>query len=173
MNRALIWCFQSLFYSAMLFVGVSFGPGANLIAEETMTDHTVHPHIYHLVQSSLWDTALATGEPYYPPTYDQDGFTHATANPDKLLSVANHFYTSVPGKWYCLQMTVESLEKSGVKTIFEGTAAVGDIQPEFDGSEDELFPHILGGIKPMAVLESFAVIREADGTFSSITGITD
>lgn len=131
-----------------------------------------HPYVFHLVQAKLWDPAVANNETYYPPTYDVDGFTHGTANPAKLLAVANHFYPQVQGNWYCLQMTVESLRDAGVKTIFEGTAPVGDKQPDFDGSDDELFPHILGGIPPQAVLAKFPVARAEDGTFLSIDGVT-
>jgi uncharacterized protein (DUF952 family) len=131
------------------------------------------PYIYHLIQADLWQKAKTTGEAYYPPTYDQDGFTHATANPAKLLAVANHFYTDIPGAWYCLEMTIESLEATGVKTIFEGTAPVGDIQPEFEGSDDELFPHILGGIVPDAVLKVHAVKRAEDGSFLSIDTVAE
>ncbi|MEM7691528.1 MAG: hypothetical protein AAF194_03660, partial [Pseudomonadota bacterium] len=97
-----------------------------------------HPYVFHLVQAKLWDPAVANNETYFPPTYKVDGFTHGTANPEKLLAVANHFYPQVQGDWYCLQMTVESLSVAGVKTIFEGTAPVGDKQPDFDGSDDEL-----------------------------------
>ena len=69
-------------------------------------------------------------------------------------------------------MTVESLAETGVKTVFEGTAPVGNKQPDFDGADDELFPHILGGIHPDAVLEVHKVNRSEDGTFLSIEGIT-
>lgn len=127
--------------------------------------HEQHPHLFHLVQTDLWQAALATGQTYYPPTYEQDGFTHATANPELLLNVANHFYTDVPGDWQCLQMTIASLAAQDIAVVFEGTAAVGDKQPEFDGSEDELFPHIQGGIPPAAVLAVFAVERDTDGRF--------
>lgn len=143
----------------------------------TSADHhlpkTDHPYVYHLVQASLWDETLANNATYYPPTYEQDGFTHGTSNPEKLLSVANHFYPDVQGDWYCLRMTVASLEKTGVKTVFEGTAPVGDKQPDFEGSEDELFPHIHGGIHPDAVLSKHAVQRSADGAFLSIEGVTE
>ena len=132
-----------------------------------------HPYIFHLAQAELWDKAKANGEPYYPPTYQQDGFTHATANPEKLLAVANHFYQDVSGEWYCLRMTVASLKQAGVKTIFEGTAPVGDKQPDFEGSEDELFPHVLGGILPAAVLEEHSVSRNDAGEFLSIDKITE
>ena len=133
---------------------------------------TDHPYVFHLVQASLWDAAVASGKTYFPPTYAVDGFTHGTSNPEKLLAVANHFYPEVEGDWYCLRMTVESLSAAGVETVFEGTAPVGDIQPDFEGSQDELFPHILGGIPADAVLEVHAVQRATDGTFLSIAGVT-
>lgn len=134
-----------------------------------MTDaHLEHPFLFHLIQADLWKAAKASGATYYPPTYEQDGFTHATANPDLLLNVANHFYTDVPGEWLCLQMTVDSLAAAGVKVVFEGTAPVGDKQPEFAGSDDELFPHILGGIPPRAVLDVLSVDRTDDGRFTMI-----
>ncbi|MFK7829936.1 MAG: DUF952 domain-containing protein [Congregibacter sp.] len=132
-----------------------------------------HPYVFHMIQARLWDKAVASGNTYFPPTYNVDGFTHGTSNPTKLLNVANHFYPDVPGDWYCLQMTVESLAATGVKTIFEGTAPVGDIQPEFEGADDELFPHILGGIAPTAVLEVFPIQRSDKGEFLSISGVTD
>ena len=135
--------------------------------------HTDHPFVFHLVQALLWDNTVSSGETYYPPTYEVDGFTHGTSNPAKLLAVANHFYPDVTGDWYCLRMTVESLKASGVETVFEGTAPVGDIQPDFEGAGDELFPHIMGGIAPGAVLGVHAVERDSDGTFLRITDITD
>lgn len=129
--------------------------------------------VYHLVQARLWNSVLEAGSTYYPPTYEVDGFIHATANPNRLLDVANHFYRNVPGEWYCLQMTVQSIAGTGVETVFEATAPVGDIQPEFDGAGDELFPHIFGGLRPAAVLRVFPVTRSADGAFLTIKGVTD
>ncbi|MEM9173325.1 MAG: DUF952 domain-containing protein [Pseudomonadota bacterium] len=131
-----------------------------------------HPFLYHLVQADLWQAAVDGDTMYYPPTYEQDGFTHATANPDLLLNVANHFYTEVPGKWLCLRMTVDSLAVGDVEVVFEGTAPVGDKEADFPGTDDELFPHILGGIHPATVLEVHDVIRAEDGTFLSVTGVT-
>lgn len=131
------------------------------------------PYVFHMVQARLWDQVLADGSTYFPPTYEVDGFTHATSNPAKLMNVANHFYTEVKGEWYCLRMTVESLAATGVTTIFEGTAPVGDTPPDFEGADDELFPHILGGIKPEAVLEAHTIVRSAEGAFVSVKGVTD
>ena len=119
-----------------------------------------HPYVFHLVQADLWEAAKTTPDGiYYPPTYKQDGFTHGTANPEKLLTVANHFYQGVVGDWLCLRMSVDSLRATGVETVFEGTAPVGDKSADFEGSNEELYPHILGGISPDAVISTHKVIR--------------
>ena len=133
-----------------------------------MKTHEQYPFIFHLIQKTNWQTTIEKGQVYYPPTYEQDGFTHATANPEYLLTIGNHFYKETQGEWLLLKMTVESLEKTGVKTIFEGTAPVGDKQPDFEGSKSELFPHILGGIESGAVLEVINVTRSSSGEFLSI-----
>ena len=133
---------------------------------------TSHPYIFHLVQAKLWQSTVSTdGGVYYPPTYDLDGFTHGTANPNKLLVVANHFYREVDGDWLCLRMTSESLKRSGVEVVFEGTAPVGDKPADFEGSDDELYPHILGGITPRAVLAVHKVTRNDSGDFVAIEGL--
>lgn len=141
-------------------------------SQDTEEAHMKHPYLFHLVQADLWEAAVKGDTIYFPPTYEQDGFTHATANPDLLLNVANHFYTDVPGAWLCLQMTVESLEAGGIEVVFEGTAPVGDKAPDFPGTDDELFPHILGGIPPSTVLEVHEVVRSEDGTFLAVVDVT-
>ncbi len=134
--------------------------------------HQAHEFVYHLVQASLWQQSIANNSVYYPPTYEQDGFTHGTANPQKLLQVANHFYQDIPGEWLCLRMTVASLQASGVEVVFEGTAPVGDKPAEFENSNDELFPHLQGGIHPDAVLGSHSVERTPEGGFLSIQDVS-
>lgn len=133
--------------------------------------HLQHEYVYHLIQADLWQRSKSTGDTYFPPTYEQDGFTHATANPAMLLPVANHFYTDVGGDWFCLKMTVDSLADTGVNVVFEGTAPVGDKAADFDGSDGELFPHIMGGIPPDAVIDVLPVSRGPDGTFLAIDSV--
>ena len=123
------------------------------------------------MQKDLWDKTLEEDSTYFPPTYNQDNFTHATANPDFLLTIGNHFYTEVKGEWLCLRMSVASLSATGVQTIFEGTAPVGDIQADFDGTDSELFPHILGGIHPSAVLQVHVVSRDEEGRFLAVSDV--
>lgn len=45
------------------------------------TTRSEHKTLYHLVQQELWEAAKATGATYYPPTFEQEKFTHATADP--------------------------------------------------------------------------------------------
>jgi uncharacterized protein (DUF952 family) len=130
-----------------------------------------YPFVYHLVQKDLWNRALEANTAYYPPTYSQDKFTHATANPDFLLTIGNHFYPDVKGDWFCLRMSVDSLSAMGVRTIFEGTAPVGNKEADFEGTDSELFPHILGGIHPSAVLQAHDVVRDSNGRFLSVTDV--
>ena len=59
---------------------------------EKRPDHDKHTNIYHCVQKPLWEECKASGKTYYPPTYEADGFTHATADPAFLIGVLNHFY---------------------------------------------------------------------------------
>ena len=162
---------QWLFFIPILFLLVS---QVSIAASETRTENYVkkYPYVYHLVQKDLWLQAIEKDTAYYPPTYRQDKFTHATANPDFLLTIGNHFYQEVKGDWLCLRMSVDSLSAMGVQTIFEGTAPVGDKEADFDGTDSELFPHILGGIHPSAVLQAHKVSRDSTGRFLSVSEIT-
>ena len=160
-------------YRLFLAFAIAISPMVSTASGSNQMMEPEHPYVFHLIQAELWQATLAEEDGiYYPPTYDVDGFTHGTANPAKLLVVANHFYPEVQGDWLCLRMTVESLQESGVKTIFEGTAPVGDKPANFEGSDSELYPHILGGISPSAVLASHKVVRTEDGKFIQIEGVT-
>ena len=45
-----------------------------------------------MCQRAQWDAAKKAGEAYFPPTFGEDGFTHATGVPSRLIETANHFY---------------------------------------------------------------------------------
>jgi uncharacterized protein (DUF952 family) len=133
------------------------------------------PWIYHCAPRALWEVALASGAPaYYPPTYEQDGFVHATSDAGQLLSVLNHFYKAEPGEWVCVRMSRASLAAHGVDVVFEAAAPVGDTP--VSAASDVLFPHVLGGIplaRPSAALEVTPIVRARDGTFLAVAGATD
>uniref|UniRef100_A0A7S1YZL4 Uncharacterized protein n=1 Tax=Trieres chinensis TaxID=1514140 RepID=A0A7S1YZL4_TRICV len=131
--------------------------------------------LYHMCQKELYESAAATGEAYFPPTFEKDGmFTHATAVPSRLITTANHFYTSTKGDWICLRLSRSALMRLGIKTVDEeakpvGETAVGD-------TWDWVCPHIFGGLPtsvPGVITKIYDMKRSPDGKFLSIEGLTD
>mmetsp|Transcript_3533 Transcript_3533/g.4733 ORF Transcript_3533/g.4733 Transcript_3533/m.4733 type:complete len:131 (-) Transcript_3533:234-626(-) len=129
-----------------------------------MANSTDATTIYHLIEVEEW-TKASEKEPYFPATYKQDGFTHATHDPKSLISIANHFYRESKRDWICLAIDVKKL-KSPLK--WESPAAVGD--KESHTKEKLLFPHVYGPLYPSEVTTFHKVNREEDGKFTSIEG---
>ena len=141
----------------------------------TPPEHDKHFFIYHLVQIPLWEKCKNEKSIYYPPTYESDGFTHATANPAKLLEVANHFYLDVKADWLCLKMSRSSLASNNIIVKFESPSPVGTT-PALNSEQagGERFPHIYGGIPASGdvVLDAFAVTRDKEsGKFLAIPAL--
>jgi uncharacterized protein (DUF952 family) len=129
--------------------------------------------IYHMCLKSVWDEALASRSAYFPPTFEKDGFfTHATAEAARLISTANHYYTSSTGDWVCLELSIKALKRVGIVTRFEGAAPVGDTATDKTASDIQ-WPHIYGGIPhlPGIVTGTFPIKRDSNGTFVAIEGI--
>lgn len=126
--------------------------------------------MYHMCQASLWEEAQKSGAAYFPPTFDKDGFTHATAVPSRLLDVANHFYQDVPGDWICLHFRRSALLRLGIITRDEQAKPVGE---KGVSSEAKAFvwPHVFGGIHPQVVEAIFPMERNGSA-FLGITGLT-
>ncbi|GLI63085.1 hypothetical protein VaNZ11_005987 [Volvox africanus] len=136
--------------------------------------------LYHMVQKELWVAAKESNQPYFPPTYDQDGFIHLTADPAFLLGIGNHFYRSVGGDFLLLVLDPAKLT---AKVVLEPAAAVGSksaegLVPDNAPREAEktepappLFPHLYGTIDYHAVQSELAIQRDADGVFLSIPGL--
>ncbi len=138
------------------------------LSSEPEHNCTMTTYIFHLALVDDWQNALDENSTYFPPTYEADGFTHGTADAAKLLDVANHFYVESEGDWLCLRMTEESLANAGIEVRYEPAAAVGDQDGAFEGSGEILFPHLMGGIPPAAVLATHAVTRNGVGRFLGI-----
>ena len=144
--------------------------------------HDKHVDIYHMVQTHNWEAAKA-GEQnvYYPPTYANDGFTHATADPKYLLTVGNHFYKDTkapdgsgkPSEWKLLKMTRHTLESQKLDLKFEAPSPVGATKEmNAEQSGGERFPHIFGGIPTEGVVvQEFDITRAEDGTFTGVVGL--
>lgn len=108
------------------------------------------------------------GKMYFPPTYEADGFIHATAEPQSLLPVGTHFYKETVGDWICLKLDVTKL---GGPVVYEAPMPVGNIEAYDHEGDKPLFPHIYGGIPRDSVMETYKIIRAEDGTFLEIQGL--
>jgi uncharacterized protein (DUF952 family) len=82
--------------------------------------------IFHLAEAKRWQAAISRRQLYYPPTFDQDGLTHAAPTIEALVKVANQFYQRLAGPWLVLTMDPEHLIELGVDLRFEAASKVGD-----------------------------------------------
>jgi uncharacterized protein (DUF952 family)/mannose-6-phosphate isomerase-like protein (cupin superfamily) len=136
------------------------------------TNDESHPEIlYHMCQLGLWETAKSKGTAYFPPTFEADGFTHATAVPSRLIETANHFYQDVRGEWVCLRFRRSALQRLGIMMRDEQAMAVGDKEASNDFS-DWICPHVIGGIPPQVVDREFPMLRDGVA-YTAIEGLTD
>ena len=117
---------------------------------------------YHLVPESEWRSCQKNARPYFPATYEADGFTHLSDNRQVLVSIGNHFYKQIKGKYLVLEIDPSKLT-SEVK--LEPAAPVGDTKPS-ETINEQLFPHCYGPIDLESVVKEIEVKRkEDDGTF--------
>ncbi|KAL4538353.1 hypothetical protein Ndes2526B_g03338 [Nannochloris sp. 'desiccata'] len=128
-------------------------------------------YMFHMCSADTWTSLKQSSTPYYPPTYEADGFIHLTADPSLLLQVGNHFYKGDPGKWTLLVIDSSKLT-SEVK--FEPAAPVGE-RPSHGltsrKTDEPLFPHLYGTIDFESIIEELDIKRGDDGTFLSINDI--
>lgn len=127
--------------------------------------------LYHMCQRSAWEAAKRSGEAYFPPTFEADGhYTHATSVAKRLITTANHFYTSWEGEWICLELSRSKLLKCGIVTKDEDPGPVGaqDVSQEWT---TWVCPHIYGGIPASVVEAELPMTRDEKGNFLTIEGL--
>ena len=122
---------------------------------------------YHICESVNFKEQINNNGVYFPPTYQQDGFVHATSDPKMLIDIANAFYKSAKGSWICVSLWVHKLND----VRFEAPAPVGNVTREADTKSEIKFPHVYGPITKDSVCTIYEVIRLDDGTFSKICDI--
>lgn len=105
---------------------------------------------YHLSPREVWEAQQAQPE-YLPEAFAQDGFIHCTDGLDRLVEIANMFYTGDPREYVTLILDTEKL-----------TSRVQYDDP------DQHFPHIYGPLNTDAVIGQLKVTRGEDGTFLTI-----
>ena len=70
--------------------------------------------LYHLCEKSLYDEALKSQKDYFPPTFDQEKFTHTTSDPELLLPIANEFYQGIKGDFILLWIDQEKIKQEAL-----------------------------------------------------------
>ena len=114
---------------------------------------------YTQCEKPRWEAAKASGEAYFPPTFDEEGFTHATGVPSRLIETANHFYQDVAGEWICLRFTRSALRRCGITVQDEEAKPVGE-QAVGATWNDWVCPHVYGGLPPSVVDATFPIVRD-------------
>lgn len=117
--------------------------------------------VYHLCPKSDYNEKTSV---YYPKAYDTDKFTRAMHIPQRLMETANCFYKESDEKeWVCLEINTIGLRVDGIEIVMEQSSTDPDLK----------CPHIFGGIPSHTIKKVYKVVREADGTFVFIQGLTD
>jgi uncharacterized protein (DUF952 family) len=107
---------------------------------------------YHLAPVPVWEFQKQRGS-YLPEAFEQDGFIHATNGLERLLWVANQFYTADDRPQTVLVLDVSKLTS----------------ELRYD-DPDRAFPHIYGSLNTDAVIGELAVRRGKEGTFLGFGG---
>ena len=103
---------------------------------------------YHLVPAPVW-AAQKDAATYLPEAFAQDGFIHTTNGLDRLLWVANEFYTGDDRPYMVL--------------VLDGPKLTSEVRC---GGPEQAFPHIYGPLNTDAVIGELEVRRDADGRFT-------
>ena len=61
-----------------------------------LSTSSVQEPVFHMCDASEFAAATVDGGFYYSPTFKDDKFIHATADPQFLLEAGNHFYKVIP-----------------------------------------------------------------------------
>lgn len=104
--------------------------------------------IYHMLPAARW-AAQPQGRPYVGDSLAGEGFIHCTAEPERLVAVANAFYRTVPGPHVILCIRAQAV-----------TAEV-----RWEPADGHRFPHIYGPLNLDAVVGVLEFPRADDGTF--------
>ena len=62
------------------------------MASTNQSSSSVQEPVFHMCDASEFAAATVDGGFYYSPTFIDDKFIHATADPQFLLEAGNHFY---------------------------------------------------------------------------------
>jgi len=113
------------------------------------------PIVYHMAPRARW-AAQPSHQPYAGDTLATEGFIHCTAEPTRLLHVANSFYREETGAWVILLVDTSQV-----------TAPV-----RWEQADGHLFPHVYGPIELAAVVQVLDFPRTAAGAYQLPQALT-
>jgi uncharacterized protein (DUF952 family) len=108
----------------------------------------IPPRIYHLVTATYLESVASDAE-YFPHYFDEEGFIHATMEPEWVEKVANRIFANMDGE---------------VKLLEVDTAKV-QAEIRLEESKGHWYPHIYGGLNWDAILRTATLPRDADGHY--------
>lgn len=104
--------------------------------------------IYHMLTAATWN-AQRSNQPYTCSSLETEGFIHCTAESERLLQVANAFYTKEAGEFLIL-----CIDEAEV-----------DAEIRWERADGHLFPHIYGPLNLDAILKILPFPRDYSGRF--------
>ncbi|GAA2808429.1 DUF952 domain-containing protein [Streptomyces showdoensis] len=107
--------------------------------------------LLHVVPLDEW--SADPGLPYAPPSLAAEGFVHCSPDETAALAIADAHYRTAAGP--LLVLVIDESRLSG--------------EVRWEGSEDQLFPHVYGPIERAAVTALLEVRRDPDGRARELT----
>ncbi|MFB9393728.1 DUF952 domain-containing protein [Streptomyces coeruleoprunus] len=107
--------------------------------------------LFHVVPLDEW--SADPGDAYRPASLASEGFVHCSADEAAALAIAEAHYRDTAGPLLVLVVDEELLTP----------------EVRWEGSEDELFPHVYGPVDRRAVVDVLEVRRDADGHALDLT----
>lgn len=126
-------------------------------------DNNMNDSLYHLLPEADWDDVLVNNITYYPKDYDKDGFIHLSPTEERLIEIANKYYTKDPRNFVVITIP-ENKISAPASIIWEaGISVTPDRKKSSSGRE---WPHLYdSGINKDMVSDAYIVHRDANGKF--------
>ena len=106
--------------------------------------------IFHLVKPQYWKT-FDEKDTYFAETFEQEGFIHCSTT-EQIAGVLERYYKNA-GEMLLLHIDDSKLSS---KLIYE------------KATNDELFPHIFGGINKSAIKNIEILVEQSVGVYTKL-----
>lgn len=119
--------------------------------------------LYHLLPENEWNTTVKNNVSYYPKDYDKDGFIHMSPTEERLVEIANKYYTKDP-RHFVVVIIPESRINYPARIVWEEGVSV--TQDRIKSSSGRNWPHLYdSGITKHMVTDVYKLKRDTKGYF--------